>query len=197
MVRVSPTTHISSLANLHRAFCIQMLSPVDLYYSLDWSTDLEDWAKRYRPVGHRPNMDTDFADLLDHKYQNCSEWYKTNLANLGVQEPIVIIVRGDNGWWQMDEGHHRLSWSLRHRVPLVPVIFDDSGADDDSHMGFLVARANVDAYHNTATEEFLMPQAAEMLVAETDEYLAQQTVFIPTPRAGRHRNGGRHRAPTD
>lgn len=170
-----------------------MLNPVDLYYSLDWSSDLPD----------NGDMDRDFADLLDRKYENCTEWYKTNLANLGIQEPIVIIVRADNGWWQMDEGHHRLSWSLRHRVPLIPVIFDDSGADDDSHMGFLVARANVDAYHNQATEEYLMPQAAEMLVAETDDYLAQQaeaTVeapFIPPPRSGRHRKGGRHRAPTD
>jgi hypothetical protein len=162
-----PTTHISSLANLLNAYCIQMVNPLDLFYAVDCSTDLPDSV-----------MDEHFGQLLTDKYENCTEWYKTNLATLGIQEPIVIIIREDDGRWQMDEGHHRLSWSMHHGIPEIPVIFDDSGADDESNMGFLVARANVEAYHNM----------------EVEELRDTEPVFIPTQRGGKHRATARHRA---
>jgi hypothetical protein len=196
-----PTTHISSLASLHKQFRIQMIDPVDLFYAVDCSTDL--WESVYgetEEIRCRV-MDEQFGALLDRKYENCTEWYLTNLATLGVQEPVVVIVRWDDGRWQMDEGHHRLSWALRHSIPLIPVIFDDSGADDESHMGFMVARANVDAYHSTVTEEFLVPLAAEKLFEEPHALPSRMekgktfegtaSVFIPprdeTQKRGRHR----------
>lgn len=191
----APMTHISSLVtNMHNV-CIQMMDPWDVFYAVDRSTDL--------PKGK--TMDEHFGELLDRKYENCTEWYRTNLATLGIQEPLVIIVRSDTREWQMDEGHHRLSWALRHHDPgeiEIPFVFDDTGADDESHMGFLVSRANVAAYHNTMTEELLVVSAGQELVEQTDEFLALAAekvkgdiVFIPTPRrTAKHRNGGRHRA---
>lgn len=196
-----PTTHISSLASLHKHFCIQMVDPWDLFYAVDCSTDLRE------DLGY--TMDEHFGDLLDRKYENCTEWYLTNLATLGVQEPLVIIIRADDGRWQFDEGHHRLSWALRNHIPLVPVIFDDSGADDESHVGYMVSRVNVEAYHTTVMEEFLVPPAAERLFEEAEPSIAAaeaehlpltarkvkgDIVFTPTPRQERKSGpGGRHR----
>jgi hypothetical protein len=195
-VRRGPTTHISSLANLHQAFCIQMVNPYDLRDSLDASTDL-------RPdLGD--TMEETFPVLLKKKYENCSDWFTTNLATLGIQEPLVVIIYSD-GAWQMDEGHHRLAWALLHNVD-VPVIFDDSGADDESHMGFLVSRASVDAYHHTIADDLLLVDDVETSFPDTPEtgaFLAQSPaevkgdhVFIPAPagEGGRHRAGGRHRS---
>lgn len=186
-----PTTHITSLASLTH-YCIQMVDPWDLFYALDCSTDLP---------SHK-SMDEHFGALLDRKYQNCTEWYLTNLATLGVQEPLVVIIRSDNGDWQMDEGHHRLSWALRSEIPFVPVIFDDSGADDESNMGYLVGRTNVDAYHDTVLEEFLVPIAAEKLFEEPAPSVALAAKklksgdyeWIPQPRPVLRPDGGRHRA---
>lgn len=161
---IGPLSHISTLASLHKSFCIQMVDPWDLFHAVDCSTDLRE------DLGY--TMDEHFGELLDQKYENCTEWYLTNLATLGVQEPLVVIVRSDDGKWQFDEGHHRLSWALRNRIPLVPVIFDDSGADDESHAGFMVSRANVEAYHTTVTEEFLVPPATYKLLDEPEESVA-------------------------
>lgn len=195
-IRRGPTTHISSLANLHQAFCIQMVNPFDLRDSLDRSTDLR------HDLGD--TMEKDFTVLLEHKWERCSDWFTTNLATLGIQEPLVVIIYSD-GSWSMDEGHHRLAWALLHNVD-VPVIFDDSGADDESHMGFLVSRANVDAYHHTIADDLLLVDDVETSFPDTPEtgaFLTQpapevksETVFTPTPRgnAGRHRAGGRHRS---
>lgn len=202
-----PVTHISSLAGLHSQVVIQMVKPIDLYYSLDCSTDLPDTF--HETLGNW-YMDRQFPELMDTKYENCSEWYLTNLTTLGVQEPIVVIIRRDNGRWQMDEGHHRLSWALRNHIPEIPVVFDDSGADDNSHMGFIVARANVEAYHSTVTEEYLVSalRARQEAEAQTDEFPAvssgfalgveigdTETALIPVPRKenGGRRKGGRHR----
>lgn len=181
--KANPTTHISSLARLHVDYCIQMVRPWLLLYSLDASTDLR------HDLGD--TMQADFMDLLARKYENCTEWYFTNLMDLGIQEPIVVIVRTD-GTWQMDEGHHRLAWSLWNNVEEIPVIFDDSGADDDSNMGYLVSRDNVEAYHHTS------PADAHLIV---DPYRAlepstiRETVFEPTNRREGKKRGGRHRAP--
>jgi hypothetical protein len=181
----NPATHISSLAELHKAFCIQMVNPLDLFFAVDCSTDLDE------SLGY--TMDQHFTTLLDWKYENCSEWFQTNLATLGIQEPVVVIIRSD-GRWQMDEGHHRLSWALRHGICAIPVIFDDSGADDDSHMGYIVARTSTDAYHDTVDED-LITSSADTLVTETDEFLDQESSIslIPEQRKGQHRAEGKHR----
>lgn len=170
-----------------------MVNAFDLRDSLDCSTDLR------HDLGD--TMAETFPVLLEKKYDSCSDWFATNLALLGIQEPLVIIVRAD-GRWQMDEGHHRLAWALLNNKT-VPVIFDDSGADDESHMGFLVSRANVDAYHTTTADDLLSadvesafndsPVSGQQL-AQNKPPIKNPAVFIPSARGkSRHRAGGRHR----
>lgn len=185
--KANPTTHISSLARLHVDYCIQMVRPWLLLASLDASTDLR------HDLGD--TMQEDFMELLARKYENCSEWYFTNLMNLGIQEPLVIIVRS-TGEWQMDEGHHRLAWSLWNNIEEIPVIFDDSGADEDSHMGYLVSRENVEAYHHTVLEDvqLVVPPERALEPTTVDPHVSE-TVFAPTARRADKRRGGRHRAP--
>lgn len=175
VMTAGPPTHISVLANLHKEYCIQMVNPMDLFHAVDCSTDLPEHM----------SMDEYFGELLATKYENCTEWYLTNLATLGVQEPVVVIIRSD-GRWQMDEGHHRLAWAIYHEIPFIPVIFDDSGADDDSVMGFLVARADAEVYH-CSTGDFLRSQAETLAFGAVVG--KSKKVFIPRPR-----RGGRHRA---
>lgn len=201
VVVAGPPSHISSLAANLRNLCIQMVDPWDIFYGVDCSTDLPESVYGATAEICCRAMDEQFGTLLDRKYQNCTEWYLTNLATLGVQEPVIVIVRSDDGRWQFDEGHHRLSWSLRNDIPLIPVAFDDTGADDESQMGYLVSRVNVEAYHHTVMEEFLVPPAAERLFEEpADSVLTAQKhrgeiTFIPRPRQPRRRDcGGRHRA---
>lgn len=180
-----PTTHISSLANLHAAFCIQMVDAYALRDALDTSTDLR------HDLGD--TMNEDFPVLLEKKWGNCSDWFTTNLATLGIQEPLVIIIYRD-GLWCMDEGHHRLAWALLNNKE-VPVIFDDSGADDESHMGYLVSRVNVSAYHDTVDDliedvesAFTEGDAAELTYNTPN--VNDVSVFVPAPRGkGRHRAG--------
>lgn len=192
--RRGPTTHISSLANLHQAYCIQMVNAFDLRDSLDCSTDLRE------DLGD--TMEETFPVLMEKKVESCSDWFFTNLATLGIQEPLVIIIRSD-GRWQMDEGHHRLAWALLNNKD-VPVVFDDSGADDESHMGFLVSRASVDAYHHTTDADLALLEDVESAFADspvTGEQLAHngeqiksETAFIPSQSRGKHRSPGRHRS---
>lgn len=184
MLRViaSPTTHISGLAALHVNYCIQMVRPWHLYAALDASTDLR------HDLGD--TMQEHFMELLRRKYENCSEWYVTNLADLGIQEPLVVIIRSD-GLWQMDEGHHRLAWSLFHNIEEIPVIFDDTGADDDSMAGYMVARANVEAYHYTWQGDVDRVEDA----VSHHNYSTHETEFRDTVVREPKKRGGRHRAP--
>lgn len=185
-----PMTHISSLASLHKNYCIQMVRPWLLLAALDCSSDLR------HDLGD--TMQEHFIELLRRKYEDCSDWWFTNLATLGIQEPLVIIIRSD-GLWQMDEGHHRLAWALWHNIEDIPIIFDDSGADDDSHMGYVVSRANVDAMHSMIPADAeLVNEIEEALVIPITDPLPEvksTKAFIPPPRRGRHRAGGRHRLP--
>lgn len=189
-----PTTHISSLANLHQSYCIQTVNAYDLRDALDCSTDLRH--------DEGDTMGEHFPVLMEKKAGGCSDWFFSNLASLGIQEPLVIIVRSD-GRWQMDEGHHRLAWALLNNKD-VPVIFDDSGADDDSHVGYMVSRGNVDAYHNTTAEDDfdLLDDVESAFSKGATDQLAHNTpkikgnrVFVPAPRGNvKHRAGGRHRS---
>lgn len=135
---------MNHLAMLAETINVQMVNPYILWDSLDCSTDLEG-----------PNdFDIEFASLLSRKFFACSPWFRENLRQIGIQEPIVIIIRSD-GEWQMDEGHHRLADALFGYYD-VPVVFDDSGSDDESLMCFQVSREDVEAYHDT-TEADLIP----------------------------------------
>lgn len=185
-------THITSLATLHTHYCIQMVRPWLLLAALDCSSDLR------HDLGD--TMQDHFIELLRRKYEDCSEWWFTNLATLGIQEPLVVIIRSD-GMWQMDEGHHRLAWALWHNIEEIPIILDDTGADEDSHMGYVVSRANVDAYHSMVPADMeLVAEVEESLdaaLATPSEVVNPPTRFIPTQSRGRHRAGGRHRAPAN
>jgi hypothetical protein len=180
-----PITHISSLATTSH-LCIQMVEPGLLIDCLDGSTDLR------ADLGD--TMHDDFMTLLDRKFNRCSEWFNTNLATLGIQEPLVVIIY-PNGEWVIDDGHHRLAWALLNEISEIPVVFDDTGAGDESYMASVVARVDVTAYHNTTNEE-LVAEAEARLVEETMHYMADVTVPMPVvPRmVARHRNVGRHRA---
>lgn len=181
----APTTHITLLASVYAEYCIQMIPARDVARAVDRSTDLR------HDLGD--TMEEHFGPLLDDKLATSSEFFLKNLAELGIQEPIVVIVRSDTGEWQMDEGHHRLRWGLINNTPL-PVIFDDSGADDESQLGYLVARKNALCDHTT-TEADAYAWAAQVAQME-DELLIQDSLNtgpIPAQR-GRHRKGGKHRA---
>lgn len=175
----NPTTHITSLAALHRDFCIQMIPARELVKSLDASADLNSGQ----------TMEEHFIPLLDRKEKNCSEWFRTNLVTLGIQEPLVIIVYPGN-LWLLDNGHHRLAWGVLMDAD-VPVIFDDSGACDDSNLAYLVARKEIEVYHNTIDDDFTTT-AEIALVEEVIEHLAS-IASIPRQIRGRHRRGGKHR----
>jgi hypothetical protein len=178
VIRRNPTTHISSLANIYREYCIQIVNPFDLRNALDCSTDLR------HDLGD--TMDEHFIPLLAYKYQSCSDWFTTNLACLGIQEPLCVIIRTD-GRWQLDNGHHRLAWALLHNVE-VPVIFDDSGLDDDSDLSDRVSRTDIQTYHDTIAEDLVT--TAEMALVEQAEQYLHDTAQIPQPRRhGRHRAG--------
>lgn len=185
----APITHISELASVYTEYCIQMIPARDLAAALDCSTDLR------HDLGD--TMEEHFGPLLDDKLAGCTDYFLTNLVELGIQEPIVIIVRSDSGEWQMDEGHHRLRWGLINNTEL-PVIFCECGLDDDCQMGYLVARKNANVTHST-TEEDAYAWAARV-AAEAEELLPTWeapepiTDVIPAQRAGRHRKGGKHRA---
>lgn len=173
-----PTTHISRLASVYTEYCIQMIPARALARAVDCSTDLR------HDLGD--TMEEHFGPLLDDKFIHCSEFFLKNLDELGIQEPVVVIVRSDTGEWQMDEGHHRLRWGLINNTPL-PVIFDDSGDDDESQLGYLVARKNANIDHMT-TEEDAYAWAAQ--VAQMDDEMLN-TGPIPAQR-GKHRKKGRH-----
>lgn len=182
-----PTTHISSLATIYSAFCIQMVPARALAAALDCSTDLR------HDLGD--TMEEHFEELLDRKFAGCTDYFLNNLEELGIQEPIVVMIRSDNGRWQMDEGHHRLRWGLIDNRE-VPVIFCDCGMDDDCQMGYLVTRRNTNVTHSTTEED---AYAWAQVVAEQDEELlidntpTDEFHQIPVQR-GRHRKGGKHRA---
>lgn len=186
------TTHISRLAI---DFTIQMVNPYDLKNACDLSTDLHQDGYEHL------TMDSDFVVLLQRKYENCTDWFLTNLEALGVQEPLVVIILPD-GRWQFDDGHHRLSWALLNNVD-VPVVFDDSMVEGDNvvdnAMCYHVARPNVEARsYTTADAVELIVQTETYLTnvadAATDEFM----VPVPMPRNGKHRErakgGGKHRA---
>lgn len=175
-----PTTHISSLASVYSEYCIQMVPARSLARALDRSTDLR------HDLGD--TMEEHFGPLLEDKWIHCTDFFLKNLDECGIQEPVVVIIRSDTGEWQMDEGHHRLRWGLINNTPL-PVIFDDSGLDDESQMGYLVARKNANIDHTT-TEADAYAWAAQ--VAQMDDELFR----VPEPRkpVAKHRKGGRHRA---
>lgn len=177
------TTHISRLAT---DYVIQMVNPYDLRAACELSTD-------YGEDHH--TSESGYTVLLQKKYENCSDWFLTNLESIGVQEPLVVIIRRD-GRWQFDDGHHRLAWALLNNVD-VPVVFDELRPGEDlldNATGYHVARPGVNARHDT-TKESLDEEAEEltnMAEAPTDEFLVQ----IPYQR-GLHRTkaktGGKHR----
>jgi hypothetical protein len=177
-----PISHISSLASNLAHICIQMVNPYDLKASLDLSTDLR------HDMGQ--TMEEDFTVLLETKHGNCTEWFLANLTEVGIKEPIIVIIRGDNGLWQMDNGHHRLQWALLNNVD-VPVVFDDTGMDDDSHMEYYVTRPGVTANHETTAETMV-----DELVEETETYLSTAAEVIETiaPNPKARKKPGRHRA---
>lgn len=186
------TTHISRLAS---DYVIQMVNPYDLRQACELSTDYGE---------DNTTSESGYTVLLQKKYENCTDWFLTNLAAIGVQEPLVVIIRPD-GLWQFDDGHHRLAWALLNNVD-VPVVFDDSmvegDAIEDNLTCYYVTRHDVTARHDT-TEADLADEAEE-LIEQTENYLtnlaeAPTDVFlavIPRPR-GSHREksktGGRHR----
>jgi hypothetical protein len=162
-----------------------MVDAFDLRDALDRSTDL------YHDEGD--TMHTDFPVLLEKKIGNCSDWFLTNLEMLGIQEPLVIIIYSD-GSWCMDEGHHRLAWALLNGKE-VPVIFDDSGADDESNAGYMVSREDVSAYHDMVVDvesAFIGGPSGDDL-AHNVQKVNDVSVFVPAPRGkGRHRAGRHH-----
>lgn len=181
------TTHISKLAD---HYCIQIVNPYELKRACDLSTDLHQAGYEHL------SMDSDFVVLLQKKYENCTEWFLTDLETLGCQEPLVVIILPD-GRWQFDDGHHRLAWALLNNVN-VPVVFDDSMIEGDDVLDnttcYEVRRHGVVAEHDTTDEESILVSEAEeyleMMTSDTDEFV------IPVPR-GRHRTGsktgGKHR----
>lgn len=185
------TTHISRLAS---DYVIQMVNPYELRAACELSTDYGE--------GHHTS-EPGYTVLLQRKYENCTDWFLTNLEAIGVQEPLVVIVLPD-GRWQFDDGHHRLAWALLNNVD-VPVVFDDSMVEGDDILDnttcFEVTRHGVTARHNTTEAEL----AAEELIVETEHYLTNVTeaptdefiAVIPRQRRGSHRNkaktGGKHR----
>lgn len=184
------TTHISRLA---KDFVIQMVNPYDLRAACELSTD----------YGEEHSTDeSGYTVLLQTKYENCTEWFLRNLESIGVQEPLVVIIRAD-GLWQFDDGHHRLAWALLNNVD-VPVVFDQMYEGEeaiDSNMCFDVTHKINDEAINVrsdATEadvfEFENYHSSRLAEARTDEFAAP---VIPLPR-GAHRSkagvGGKHRA---
>jgi hypothetical protein len=149
----SQEEHLGSLAMQYPHLYFQVVDPMELFNSLDWSTDLRS--------DYGDTM-ADFLELLLRKFENCTDWFLTDLALCGIQEPVVVIIRSD-GRWQMDEGHHRLAWAMHNHYP-VPVVFDDTGADDDSEVGYLRARVNVEAYHFTQQGEHLIEVDLEVIL---------------------------------
>lgn len=120
--------HLSALAL--RGLTIMMVNPFDLRDALDASTDLR------HDLGD--TMEEDFPILLIDKEADQTAYFKHSLTVQGIQEPITIIIMPD-GSWQMDDGHNRLKFGLLNNVD-VPVVFDDTGAGEDSTLRYEVER---------------------------------------------------------
>lgn len=123
-------------------YTVQMVNPFDLRDALDASTDLR--------MDLGDTMEDDFPVLLIERHHSQSQWFQDNLMALGIQEPITVIIMPD-GSWQIDDGHNRLAHGLLNNVE-VPVVFDDSGAGEDSVMRYEVTRQGVEAYHYTTDD---------------------------------------------
>jgi hypothetical protein len=180
------TTHISRLAS---DFVIQMVNPYDLRAACEISTD----------YGEDHHTDEDgYTVLLQRKYDNCTEWFLRDLESIGVQEPLVVIIRPD-GRWQFDDGHHRLAWALLNNVD-IPVVFDKMGADEDvldNVTCYQVARPDFNVRSNATEADVLISETESYLTNVADAQTDEFAVVIPSPR-GQHRSkakvGGKHRA---
>lgn len=130
--------HLTRLAEDPK-LCIMLVNPYDLRDALDASTDLRH--------DDGDTMEDDFPVLMVEKHRSATRWFHDDLALLGVQEPVTIIIMRD-GSWQLDDGHHRLMWCLLNNID-VPVVFDDTGAGEDSTVRYEVQRIDVEAFHYT------------------------------------------------
>lgn len=186
--RKAPHSHISKLAS---QYTIQMVNPYDLRAACQESTDYGEG---------NDTADPEYTVLLQRKYENCTAWFLANLESIGVQEPLVVIIRPD-GVWQFDDGHHRLAYALLNNVD-VPVVFDEMREGEDvldNVTCYKVARHGVTARHDTTEDEAELVEETESYLtaiaeAPTDEF---DLPVIPAPR-GAHREkaktGGKHRA---